>query len=166
MTQSLQRKAAHMNALKGILQHASIGRVPMLDYACEFARNSDNSMPDSPVALIEFLDDTEKIKDDSLAHRSIQQAYTKIDLPTPVAIEDLPIWWAQSIIKELEHPKAKAVMGWDSVFLQGAFLDIQFTAPIESNDTTWPTIGAALMRLHRNFIPGPFTPAAQLEEFL
>ncbi len=160
-----QPKDAHLKSLKGIQQHAAIGRVPMLDYACEFAQNTYELMPDSSVSLIQFLHGTEMIKDNAETLTRIQEAYSKLGLQTPVGIEDLPAWWGSTIMHELEKPMASEVMKWDSVFLQGAFLDIQYPSPIYSDDYDWPEIGAALMRMHQMFIPGPFTTEAQLTEF-
>lgn len=165
MDKHLLNRSVHSKSLKGIQQHADIGRIPMLDYACEFAQGTGQPMPESCVALIQFLCETEKIKDDKECLTRIHAAYTKFGIQSPIGIEDLPIWWTPSIINELNMPESKVVMNWNSVFLQGAFLDLQYPDPIDMNHEDWPIVGAALMRLHQNLIPGPFTPEAQLEEF-
>ncbi len=165
MKKAHQLKGAHLKALNGIQQHVVMGRIPMYDYTCEFSNHSGETTPNPSVALIQFLNSTEKISDSGEHLLCIQNSYTKMGISTPIGIEDLPIWWAHPIINQFKNPRAAEVMCWDSVFLQGAFLDIQFPSPVDSDDSNWPKIGSALMQMHRNFIPGPFTRDYQLEEF-
>lgn len=165
MRKHLNHTGAHLQSLEGIQQHASIGRIPMLDYACEFAKSTGEPMPEPSIDLIRFLNETEKIHSDSESLTRINEAYAAHRLRPPVGIEDLPVWWAITIINELNKRKAEVVMNWDSVFLQGAFLDVQLPSPVEEDNPLWPEMGAALIRLHQNFTPGPFTPEVQLEEF-
>lgn len=165
MRNYLNHSGAHLQSLKGIQQHAAIGRIPMLDYACEFAQHTGQPMPESSGDLVHFLNETEKIHSDAESLKRIHEAYATRGLQPPIGIEDLPVWWACPIINELNNPEAKAVMAWDSVFLQGTFLDVQLPSAVEEDDPLWPGIGAALLRLHQNFTPGPFSPKVQLEEF-
>ena len=174
MNRRINIQDAHAHALRGISEHADIGRIPFYDYTIEYQRFIGGDAPKSPNDLIHFLATAESISQSEPALEHIKTVYKKYSLEIPMGLLDLPVWWAPTILESIEEvnwvepdiEQTQEIFGWDFVSVQAAYLDIQFPRVIDHKPEVWSQIGQALMKLHQRFEPGPFTPLGRLVEFV
>lgn len=164
---------AHRHALNSISNDAAIGRLPCYDYAIEYYSFLGKQAPTPTRELIHYLDECDRISDVESTQKLIEHIYAKHELEIPIGLLDLPAWWALALIQSINEvnwvepdpERTKATFAWQMVHLQGAYLDIQFEAPLPKDIEVWHPIASELINMNRRLERGPFTQVGRLKEF-
>ena len=75
MNRDINLKDAHNQALKGIVGHARIGRIPCYDYMIEYFECIQERLPPCPIELDHFLNESETIVSSNTVRDKAQSSY-------------------------------------------------------------------------------------------